>query len=453
MKFLNFKHALFILLVSLCSLSCHKDFLDLKTNKKLVVPSTVRDLEAILNNTQVMNQSLPFLGELGSDDYYLEDDRFNSLSINYHKLAYIWSDDFAYDDFSASDWNMSYEKVFYSNVVLETIEKLHGEVTTEDYNLLKGSALFYRAWTFYQLAQIFCLPFDENSAHTDLGIPIRLESDIGLPSSRATVAETYQRIFSDLATAVELLPASNQNKTQPSKAAVYALLARINLIMGNYSDARHNASESLSLYNELIDYNTLDVSQNYPIPILNKEVIFHSRMGYGLNLRESRLLVDSSLVEAYGTNDLRKEVFFYDNNGTRYKGSYSGDGYFFAGLSTNEMLLIRAEANARLGNLKQAIDDIHRLLRHRHLNRDFEMPNMDTDKLLHYILQERRKELVFRGLRWVDLRRLNKEKRFEKTLVRKINGQTYELPPNDIRYVFPIPYDAIKISGIEQNPR
>ena len=68
------------------------------------------------------------------------------------------------------------------------------------------------------------------------------------------------------------------------------------------------------------------------------------------------------------------------------------------------------------------------------------------------ILLERRKELLMRGLRWMDLKRLNMEGAAI-TLTRTVNGQVYTLPPNDLRYALPIPEDVIAISGMQQNPR
>jgi hypothetical protein len=68
------------------------------------------------------------------------------------------------------------------------------------------------------------------------------------------------------------------------------------------------------------------------------------------------------------------------------------------------------------------------------------------------ILEERRKELAFRGLRWTDLRRLNKEGA-NITLTRLLFGQTYHLSPNSPYYVLPIPPDVIALSGIQQNQR
>lgn len=62
----------------------------------------------------------------------------------------------------------------------------------------------------------------------------------------------------------------------------------------------------------------------------------------------------------------------------------------------------------------------------------------NADTALGLILNERRKELCFRGLRWTDLKRLNKDDRFKVTITRSLNGQTYTLLPNSLRYVLPI---------------
>ena len=39
------------------------------------------------------------------------------------------------------------------------------------------------------------------------------------------------------------------------------------------------------------------------------------------------------------------------------------------------------------------------------------------------------------------------------TLKRDLDGTIYTLPPNDPRYVMPIPQDEINLSHIEQNAR
>ncbi len=66
---------------------------------------------------------------------------------------------------------------------------------------------------------------------------------------------------------------------------------------------------------------------------------------------------------------------------------------------------------------------------------------IDAEEAKVKVLQERRKELIFRGTRWSDLRRLNLEGAGI-GLNRIINGVTYTLPPNDARWVMLIPREV-----------
>ncbi|MBX2954429.1 MAG: RagB/SusD family nutrient uptake outer membrane protein, partial [Leadbetterella sp.] len=76
----------------------------------------------------------------------------------------------------------------------------------------------------------------------------------------------------------------------------------------------------------------------------------------------------------------------------------------------------------------------------------------EKDSALNIILTERRKELVFRGLRWPDLKRLNRDGA-NITLTRKVDGEMHTLPPNDPRYAIAIPEEVIELSDILPNPR
>lgn len=116
------------------------------------------------------------------------------------------------------------------------------------------------------------------------------------------------------------------------------------------------------------------------------------------------------------------------------------------------MYLIKSECEARTGNTGYALEDLNALLGKRYSNATPYIPFTTTDAaiLLQKILEERRKELLMRGLRWMDIKRLNKENA-NITLVRKAGGQTYTLPPNANYYALPIPTDIIQNSGIKQN--
>ena len=320
----------------------------------------------------------------------------------------------------------------------------------------KDKHYFFRGQAFYELAQLFAKPYIQTSASSDLGILLRLKSDINQPAVRSSVDSTYKQIISDLKNAVLILPLHPLYKTRPSKPAAYGLLARVYLSMQDYANARTYADSCLQLYNTLIDYNTLDTTSYNPLAMFNTEVIFHSLMFPRSIILAPSARIDSSLYMTYDKNDLRKSVFYKptDTNAYGFYGSYSGDYNLFNGLATDELYFIRAECLARLNEVNDAMQDLNTILLKRWKAGSF-IPYTVTSQAdaLNIILQERRKELVFRGLRWTDLRRLNIEPQFAKTIIRKINGNSYTMNPNDPKYVLLIPRQVINFSHIAQNPR
>lgn len=139
--------------------------------------------------------------------------------------------------------------------------------------------------------------------------------------------------------------------------------------------------------------------------------------------------------------------------GSTFKGSFNGDRSFFGGLTIGELYLIRAECYARKGNRIEALKDLNTLLKSRFSGNYIEISTSSSEEALARIISERRKELVFRGLRWSDLRRLNRDSRFRVTLTKTLNGVTYTLPPQDTKYVLPIDEIEIRLTGIQQNER
>src|ERR1700743_2229559 len=194
------------------------------------------------------------------------------------------------------------------------------------------------------------------------------------------------------------------------------------------------------------------------LPNGNPEVLFYFSFIYNGFISGTSVLtsVDTILYQSYAVNDLRKHLFFERGAANVYyfKGTYTGNDNVFSGLANDELYLIQAECDARLGDTGNALASLNALLKHRIQAGSFEpYSTLSADAVLAIILTERRKELVGRDTRWTDLRRLNQDPKYAVTLKRTINGQSYSLPPNDPRYVFPIPNDVISASGIQQNQR
>lgn len=440
--------------------SCKKnDWLDVKSNKADVVPKTLKDMQALLDNEVLMNNNAVALPVIGSDNYYVTYANWQARPIAAERNAYVYNPEI-FEGAMCFDWTAAYSMIAQANVVLEGLQKITpGAGEQLLYDQVKGRALFFRAAVYYDLVQTFAKQYDVATAMNDPGVPLKLAADVNIVVQRSSVAATYEQVISDLVQASALLPNTETILTRPSKAAAKGLLARVYLCMGKYTESLAAATEALAIYNTLTDLNTISTAAAnafaaYPN---NKEVIwYNTATPYGI-LGNTRILVDTSLYKSYVNNDLRKTVFYKDNgvNGIAFKGDYTGMNAKFAGIAVNELYMIKAECEARAGQPVAAMATLNSLLQKRWKSGLF-VPFVAATPAaaLNIILTERRKELPFTGiLRWTDLRRLNKEPQYAVTLQRVLNGVTYTLPPGDNRYVYPIPPDEIRLSGIEQNPR
>lgn len=447
---------IFALVCALSLVGCEK-FLDEKSDKKLAIPYTLTDFQALLDNSTYIIGS-PSSGEISADDYYLSHVDWTNLALENHRRMYIWEKDnlFAPNEIE-NDWQYVYTTIYYANTVLEGLAKIAEKSTLKDN--IKGQAHYIRANSYFDAAIVWTLAYDESTASKDLGLPLRLSTNFNEVSKRSSIRETYQLIIDDLKQAIKLLPATTSSKFRASKTAAYGMLARTYLAMRDYKQAHLYADSSLMLYNKIIDYNTLITSSNYPITLNNDEVIFYK----GLRAREpiavNKAKILPALYESYSTNDLRKVAFFQLNsdNSYRFKGSYRGSSSLFSGIATNEMYLIRAECAIRLNLIPQGVADLNYLMENRYKKNNGistfrPVQTNDVTQLLQTVLTERRKELLMRGIRWMDIKRLNKEGR-NISLTRNLSNNTYELPANDPRFALAIPETVIDISGMEQNFR
>lgn len=433
--------------------SCKK-YLEEKPDKKLVSPKSLDDLQGLFDGDFLMNSRTPGLGEAAATDTYANQANYNNYIAALHKDFYIWN--FKNYQNNSSSWGNSYLVIYNTNYTLERIDGIERTaLNSAKWDNVKGSAFFYRGYYFLKLAWDYAKAYDPASFEKDLGIPLRSTSDINVPSVRATVKETYDWIINDLKQSAKYLPDHPIHPMRPSKAASYGALARTYLSMRQYDSAYKYADLSLQLKNDLLDYNSPDINETLNIPFqpFNNEIIFYTQHSSGPAASPSTGHIDSVLYASYEENDKRKTIFFrLFNGGQRFKGSYTAATVgLFSGLATDEMYLTRAECHARANRITEAMNDLNTLLEMRWATGTFIPFSASAQaEALALILEERRKELLMRNLRWIDIKRLNKEGAGI-VLKRMVNNQVYTLEPNDDRYALPLPYRIIDITGMPQN--
>jgi hypothetical protein len=449
------KKVIILLTGIICCLAFYscKKYLDAKPDKSLQIPSSVADLQALLDYGNYMNgQNGVSFGESSADNFYLLDNVYDQFD-QQNRDTYTWSNK-NYSNYP-NDWAYLYNIVNVANVVLDNIITIKPDANSQvAWNNAKGCALFFRAYSFLQGAFIFCNAYDENTSARDYGMALRLTSNFNTPSVRSSLKETYNRIIEDLKDAIDLLPDLPVHPLRPSKVSDYALLARTYLSIRLYDSCLKYANLSLQIKNDLIDYNTLSATGSYAFARYNIEDEFDNVITQPNYYASSRYyaLIDSSLYESYNDNDLRKILFFkVQAVGYSFKGSYARSSPYI-GIASDEVYLMRAECYARTGNKDAALNDLNTLMITRWVAGTFVPFNAATPQdALGLILTERRKELLFRNLRWMDIKRLNKEGA-NIMLTRIIGSQTYTLLPNDNRYALSLPADIVRLTGMPQNP-
>ncbi|WP_185968862.1 RagB/SusD family nutrient uptake outer membrane protein [Carboxylicivirga sp. M1479] len=371
-------------------------------------------------------------------------------------------------------WSNHYASIYNTNYILNGIDEIEGDV--DNINRLKGEALAGRALLHYNLVRLYGKAYNATTSATDLGVPYITNNDITSPS-RHTVAEVYKYIVDDLEDAEVLLQDNMYYDNMVfTKDFVKGLMARVLLDMKNYDGA-------IAYATQLIESPSYALSEglgfiNMWLHDSGSEIIWrvgYSPTDYGAapgynfyNRNNSNTLPLPDYIPAeWWVNsfnpslDVRYTSYLtYTQTGFGWTGHLirkypTNPAYTSQGLNMPkpmrlaEMYLIRAEAHAYNNTDDLARDDINELLSKRII--DFTGISLSGDDLKEYIADERKRELMFEGFYWFDLKRMGKG--FER--VPQANTSTandLQIAADDYRWQWPIPTSELNGNeNIEQN--
>lgn len=308
-------------------------------------------------------------------------------------------------------WNASYNQIYSANAVLEGVAASTA-LTMQEKNELMGEALFVRAIIHFYLTNAFgSIPYSKTTNYNQ-----------NIIIQKATKHEVYQLAIEDLEMAVTLLPEAytTTGRIRPNKFAARALLARVNLYVGNWADASNDASAVLNqselytlgtnLDNEFLKTSTGIIWTFIPANKITLE---------GISFQFTSLpppfsCLSNELMNAFESGDQRKNKWTKAvNNGTdtryhpfKYKQASGGTATEHSIiLRIAELYLIRAEARANEGNLIGAIEDLNHIRNRAGLSNTTAVTQAD---ILSAIARERQMELFAEhGHRFFDLKRTN----------------------------------------------
>lgn len=432
-----------------------------------ISPINVRELKytkdyqgLLYNSFQLMDKT--YLYPLyASDEVWTADGAVWQTNLNINAgYAYCWLPKLWTETQEDQDWAGQYSIIYNTNVVVNEVMSSEGG-TEADKIKAYSEALVHRAHAYYTLVNIYAKQYDETTAATDPGVPVVLQSNFTASLKRVPVAGVYDQIVSDLQTALPNLAATPDVNTNPSKAAVYAMLSRVYLNKRDFINAGLYADSALQLKNTLVDLNAYAAAPTtYPSKVNDPENIFPKTISNA----PITLPLSNDLMNLFDqVNDLRYALFTkagadipasnFTNRGY-YKHRLVNQG-IYVGPKVPEMMLIKAECEARAGNTSSAVGILNALRRKRLVTTGYaDLTAADKDQALQLVITERRKELMGTGARWFDQRRLQKDNGFIVTVSRAFKGVTYTLTPGSNEYTFAIADKYILLNPeIEQNPR
>jgi len=458
---------IFLLALGVSHLGCKK-YVEIKT-QGILVPKQTINYRYLLNNTNTFEASVN-LADFASNDIEIVDasqiSSLNSLSYTAYVGSYNWLPvlypvgNSAYEQ--DQNWNLMYTKILNCNTIIQELPASDG--SDAEKSKLIAEALVHRADAYLVLVNTYAKPYNSASAATDLGVPLLLTQTVSQKLNRASVEAIYSQVIKDLTDAIPFLPDIQAYNTLPSKVSAYGELARCYLYMKDYQNAAKYADMALVIRSTLNDLGALTVvnTTNYPRRIADPEILLSKiSIGGAVGFAPTALRLSNEFLTLLGTRDQRYILF--TTPAATISANYTGRFFYMEravgetrnyGPSVPEMMLIKAEAFARAGDVSSAMTWVNRLRIKRFTPANYTpLTATDAKDALVKVIDERRREFFGRMLRWWDMRRLKNEAPFERTYTRNYGTVTYSLEPNSSRYVFPIAEYITNLNPeLEKNP-
>lgn len=330
-------------------------------------------------------------------------------------------------------WTDFYKTIYNAN---KAIEGLNASTTISPDKKKRwiAEAKFVRAYCYFYMTNFW----------GDVPLIVTTDVEKTALAPRNSQTEIYTQINLDLTEAANDLPVNYSNygnlRIRATKWAAEALLARVNLYLGKWTEAAAHASSVIS-QNGTYKMITGLTANNSPFIADNTEAIlqipyFNVAYAYegGALFPSGGKYILRKGATLFETGDARKTNWTDPVTGTtflaprKYKNAYVATPVERSTvLRLAEIYLIRAEARVKLNDITGAQQDIN-VIRNRALLGNTTLT--DPNQLLDLIALERERELFGEfGHRWFDLKRTGKADEVLGAITGKIWSSTDKLYP------------------------
>lgn len=418
--------------------------LDISNDIALSTPSGIN--AAMIGAADAMQSGALFGGNTMSMGELWSNNVESNVGADFGRLQILTYNLNVFNPEGRSMWGDGYNVINRVNNVLAALEN----VPFADTNLrtkLKGRALAMRGMTLFALCTYFAQPWGFTDDNSHAGVVIRTEptlGDLGTRKPRATLAECYAQIISDLETAATLLPATDAPYI--GALAARGLLARVKFHQGDYAAAEALCTEVISSGTYTLNTNVTDVATSNStkevlLEVINlpndnaSSIVFDFRQADNAS---PRYWAGTDFVNTIytDTTDKRLGLYVYRNN-RLYVAKWDRIAMNIPLLRLAELYLTRAECRAQQGKTAGAIEDAN-VTRTRAGLKPL-ATTLTGNSLLNAIRRERNIELAFEGDIFLERKRQRRNLK--------------QRPWNDAALIFKIPDIEMNANSLcLQNP-
>jgi len=459
-----------ILLVALVFASCD-NYLDI-VPKGQVLLTNVEEYNGLFNDDDFLHQDYWAAAPIGTtDEYWVMYDKHITDNPNSVKTAnFLWDESIDRVSLTLQDlfYNRAYERISRYNIIMQ--EVLDSEGSEADKKEAYAKAKVLRAFNHFLLVNYYAKHYNASTAATDNGIVVVKTFDMEQSSVQTSVQDAYDFIVQDITEAIGDLKDIPANTFHPSKAFGYALLAKVNLFMGNYDGALENANKSLEInnyVNDLVDahynstpgYYTPDMPGSYNSP----DYLYYGGGAWG---QPSSAYISETAINWFNpdatgmSGDIRLDNFWSAPSwipGATFRlyRQYGDYKHIGTGINVSEAFLIKAECLARNGDTNGAMKIINELRVLRILPENYvPLTAANAKAAVNIVIEERSREMVNSLNRFWDIRRLANEADYAIELSKVFDGKTYTTTGNSHIFIMPFPRNVTdRNASIKQNTK
>lgn len=425
-------------MLSLLFVSCNDDKLDLQpladVSESLVL-NTPTDFENAVRGAYVYmyrrGGEYGYGGEFLIDTEVMTDNLIFSPQGRQTNLdGYRWTN--TPNNTSFDYYESAYRPAEIASKVINSINKIPQNAFRDN---LEGEARFVRALCHFDLVRSYCkIPTQSTDANSSFGVYYLENFEPTLKPSRPTVAQSYDKILNDLLLAKNLINTSNAGDSgRANLSAVYALLSRVYLYMGDYQNVITYGN--LAISNVTGAMGSIATGTNF-VGLWNDAnsngVLFKLKIDAGDGVtpgvayyqgvpsaRKSEFVVTKEFYDLFTppvsipvVSDIRKQAYIVTSNfaGKAYNHVIKYDGRVGAPASIVDIKVLRIEevylniAEAKFKLDGGGLSDLDALRSKRYT--PFVSGNETGNALWTAIMKERRLELAFEMDRFFTLKRL-----------------------------------------------